>query len=95
MAICSTFNYNFIDACHIVPFSLTHNDKVSKGIALCPNMHGDFDRGLLSIDENYDILVSDHLTEDITHPYALTQLKGKKIGLPKEQNHYPAQEALA
>lgn len=95
MKMSSTFNYNFIDACHIVPFALTQNDSVTNGIALCPNMHRAFDRGLLSIDENYRILVSNHLTEDTTHPYALTQLKGKKIILPKEQNHYPTQEALA
>ena len=95
MSLCSLYKHSFIDACHIVPFSLTQNDKVTNGIALCPNMHRAFDRGLLSIDENYRILVSDHLTEDKTHPYALTQLNGKKIVLPKEQNHYPAQEALA
>ena len=95
MSLSSLYKHSFIDACHILPFSLTQNDKVTNGIALCPNMHRAFDRGLLSIDENYRILVSDHLTEDRDHPYALTPLKGKKIGLPKEQNHYPAQEALA
>ncbi|WP_113653193.1 HNH endonuclease [Pedobacter namyangjuensis] len=95
MALTSIYNYNFIDACHIVPFSVSHNDKVANGIALCPNMHRAFDRGLLSIDENYCILVSENLTEDKSHPYALGQLKGKNILLPQQQNHYPAQEALA
>lgn len=95
MKLSSTFNYNFIDACHIVPFSHSHNDKVNNGIALCPNMHRAFDRGLLSIDENYQILVAEQLKEDIAHPYALTRLKGRQILLPHEQNHYPAQEALA
>lgn len=94
MSLSSLYKHSFIDACHIIPFSHSQNDKVTNGIALCPNMHRAFDRGLLSIDENYRILVSDHLTEDTTHPYALTQLKGKKLGLPKEQNHYPAQDAL-
>lgn len=57
-------------------------------------MHRAFDRGLLSIDENHRILVSEHLTEDRNHPYALSALKGRKILLPQQQNHYPAQEAL-
>lgn len=95
MSLSSLYKHSFIDACHIVPFSLTQNDKVTNGIALCPNMHRAFDRGLLSIDQNYRILVSDHLTEDKNHAYALAPLKGKKIVLPKEKNHYPAQEALA
>lgn len=95
MKLSNSFNYNFVDACHIIPFAVSFNDSRNNGIALCPNMHRAFDRGLLSIDQDYRILVSDHLTEDKTHPYALTQLKGKKIILPKEQNHYPKQEALA
>ncbi|RZJ56296.1 MAG: restriction endonuclease [Flavobacterium sp.] len=94
MAISSTFNYNFIDACHIVPFSLTHDDKVTNGIALCPNLHRAFDRGLVSIDTDYRILVSKHLTEDEKHPYGLRQLVGKKMLLPQQKIHYPEMEAL-
>ncbi|RYF23874.1 MAG: restriction endonuclease [Flavobacteriales bacterium] len=95
MKLSNSFNYNFVDACHIVPFAVSFNDSRTNGIALCPNMHRAFDRGLLSIDEDYRILVSEHLTENKTHPYALNVLKGRQIILPQQQNHYPAQEALA
>ena len=95
MRLSSTYKHSFVDACHIVPFSHSHNDSVTNGIALCPNMHRAFDRGLLSIDDNYRILVSKHLTEDKNHPYALSALKGKQMILPQQQNHYPAQDALA
>jgi len=95
MRMSSTFNYNFIDACHIVPFSLTHNDKVNNGVALCPNLHRAFDRGLVSLDADYRILVSNHLTEDEKHPYGLRQLAGKKMLLPLQQIHYPEQEAIS
>jgi putative restriction endonuclease len=94
MAISSTFNYNFIDACHIVPFSLTHNDKVTNGLALCPNLHRAFDRGLVSIDAEYRILVSTHITEDEKHPYGLKQLAGNKMVLPIQQIYYPEIDAL-
>lgn len=94
MSLSSTYKHNFIDACHIVPFSHSHNDKVTNGIALCPNMHRAFDRGLLSIDENYCILVSKHVNEEKGHPYALGQLEGKQIRLPKETIHFPAQDSL-
>jgi putative restriction endonuclease len=94
MKINSTFNYNFIDACHIVPFSHSHNDKIVNGIALCPNMHRAFDRGLLSINADYRILVSKHVHEDEDHPYSFRQLAGKEVVLPEKVIHYPDQVAL-
>ncbi len=94
MKLQNAFNYHFVDACHIIPFSISFNDSLSNGIALCPNMHRAFDHGLLSIDEDYRILVSEYISEDHNHPYALASLKGRKILLPKEQRHYPAKEAL-
>ncbi|WP_379661331.1 HNH endonuclease [Pseudopedobacter beijingensis] len=45
MRLSSTYGHHFIDACHIIPFSLTHDDRITNGIALCPNMHRAFDRG--------------------------------------------------
>ena len=94
MKLSNSFNYNLIDACHIIPFAVSFNDSRNNGIALCPNMHRAFDRGLLSIDDDYRILVSQHLTEDTSHSYSLTKLGGNKILLPKEQDLYPAKESL-
>lgn len=53
-----------IDACHIVPFSESYNDIVTNGIALCPNLHRAFDSGLISIDENYKVIVSNTFIEE-------------------------------
>lgn len=94
MRMRSTFKYNFIDACHIVPFAVTHDDKVTNGIALCPNLHRAFDRGLVSVDDDYRILVSSHIEEDTAHPYSLTKLSGKSIILPKQIQYHPLQENL-
>ena len=91
----STTNGRFlIDACHIVPFSSTQDDRVSNGIALCPNLHRAFDSGLVSIDQDYRVLVSDQVIEDRTHPYGLSILKGRKIILPNEKHLWPSQENL-
>jgi putative restriction endonuclease len=95
MQINSTFNYSFIDACHIIPFSESQNDKIVNGIALCPNMHRAFDRGLLSIDGDYRILVSRHIQENEAHPYGFKQLEGRLISLPAQENHHPDLSALA
>jgi len=91
----STFGHSFVDACHIVPFSQTHDDKVTNGIALCPNLHRAFDRGLVSISANYTIMVSNHVIEKETHAYTLKGLEGRKILLPNKQLHFPEAEALA
>lgn len=95
MRMRSTFKYNFIDACHIVPFAVTHDDKVTNGIALCPNLHRAFDRELVSVDEDYRIMVSAHIDELVDHPYSLSKLNGCSILLPKVQRYYPSQENLA
>jgi putative restriction endonuclease len=94
MRLESIYGYNFIDACHIVPFSQTHDDKINNGIALCPNLHRAFDRGLVSIDNEYRILISSQITENTDHPYGLAKLKGTKIRLPFGSRHYPSQENL-
>ncbi|WP_304063186.1 HNH endonuclease [Pedobacter glucosidilyticus] len=94
MKLSSTYGHSFVDACHIIPFSITHDDQISNGIALCPNMHRAFDRGLLSIDENYKILVSPAIIEDAEHVYSINKLEGKQIHLPPGERYYPAHENL-
>ena len=94
MRLESSFGHCFIDACHIVPFSVSHNDKVNNGIALCPNLHRAFDRGLIGIDSAYRILVSAYVIEDKDHPYSLKQLNGKSINLPLNRLYYPEPENL-
>ncbi|WP_207535324.1 HNH endonuclease [Desertivirga arenae] len=94
MRLESTFGYNFIDACHIVPFSISGDDKINNGIALCPNLHRAFDRGLVSINSSYGILVSSQISEVEAHPYSLAQLNERKIRLPFGPRYYPSQENL-
>jgi putative restriction endonuclease len=48
---------SMVDACHIVLFAETHDDTISNGIALSPTIHRAFDRGLLSISDDYRVLV--------------------------------------
>lgn len=53
MSVGSIQGKSLIDACHIVPFSQDQDDRVSNGIALCPNLHRAFDSGWVSIDQDY------------------------------------------
>lgn len=92
MRLQSTHGHNFIDACHIVPFSVTHDDKVSNGLALCPNLHRAFDRGLITLDEQYRVVVSKHLIENSGHPYNLKPYHGRPIHLPQNIAQAPGRE---
>ncbi len=87
------FTISMIDACHIVPFKETFNNNPTNGIALCPNLHRAFDRGLISIDENYKVIVSNSFREE-TSLYGLKQLKNIEIKLPNNHLYLPSQEYL-
>lgn len=93
LRIDSVINISMIDACHIIPFSESYNDTIRNGIALCPNLHRAFDRGLISIDTNYKIVVSTKFSES-NCDYAIKQLNGKKIMLPLQQNYHPSIENI-
>ncbi len=84
-----------IDACHIRPWSKTKDDAIQNGITLTPTLHRAFDRFLISIDEEYRVVVSKSFTEDVTSPFNMRQFSGKRIILPEKPEWYPSQEALA
>ncbi len=93
MRIATSSNAQLIDACHIVPFSVSKNDTITNGISLCPNLHRAFDRGLITIDSNYRVKVSPKLTEDDS-PYSIKQFEGQEIVLPSITSQYPLLENL-
>ena len=93
MQITTTANAQFVDACHIVPFSISKNDTITNGISLCPNLHRAFDRGLITIDSNYRVKVSPNFTEKDS-PYSLKQFEGHEIILPTITSPYPLLENL-
>lgn len=92
MRIDTTYNISMIDACHIVPFSENYDDSVTNGIALCPNLHRAFDRGLIAITPDYEVNVSDQFLED--GDYLMKKYDGKRINLPTNQKYWPSQENL-
>jgi len=92
-AIKSNYNIQMVDACHIVPFSINQNDTIQNGISLSPNIHRAFDRGLLTINDDYLIRISPSINRDESST-DLFLLDGKRIQLPKEEKHMPSLESL-
>lgn len=94
LQINATINVSMIDACHIVPFSHSYDDTISNGISLTPTLHRAFDRGLISFDDNYKLIVSDRFNETNVSQYSIKQFEGKQILLPKDKKYYPNIENL-
>ncbi|MEZ4758055.1 MAG: HNH endonuclease [Flavobacteriales bacterium] len=85
---------SLIDACHIVPWADSYDDTISNGLALCPNLHRAFDRGLVSVAKDYTVLISPHLQEN-DNSHAIRPFSGRRLLLPAEKRHWPAPENLA
>jgi len=93
--VSAPYSFSMVDACHIVPFYKTFNNNPTNGIALCPNLHRAFDKGAISIDDNYRVIVSRTFVENAQSDYSFKALTGKQIELPRDQNYTPDTEAFS
>ncbi|UOQ80999.1 HNH endonuclease [Hymenobacter sp. 5414T-23] len=84
-----------LDACHIVPWSVSHDDTIGNGLALCPNLHRAFDRHLFWIDGEYRVRVAEGFGELGGHGYGVQRFNGKQLQLPKVRTWWPKAENLA
>lgn len=74
-----------VEAAHIKPVAAHGPDSIRNGIALSGTVHWMFDRGLLSLRDDFSILCSRHLNSDISH--LLT--KDLKAIVPSEPRFHP------
>lgn len=56
-----------VEAAHIIPVEANGSDATRNGIALSGTVHWMFDRGLLSLSDNFNILKSRHINYDVDH----------------------------
>ncbi|MFK7903401.1 MAG: HNH endonuclease [Nitratireductor sp.] len=77
-------------AAHIVPVEHNGSDAVQNGIALSGTVHWMFDRGLLSLEDDFSILKSRHLNHDVTN----LLVADMKALVPSNPNHRPHVNAL-
>ncbi len=82
-----------IEAAHIRPVGNNHNgpDSVRNGIALSRTMHWMFDRGVISLSNDYDIMLAKNRVPD-----DIKQLMnpGGKINFPVDSRFYPHPQFL-
>ena len=82
------------DAAHIIPFSVSYNDDIRNGISLCKSHHWAFDTGLISLDDDYQVIVSPSMSEQGPTEGVLTQLRDKRIWTPEDDQYHPDKGAL-
>lgn len=79
-----------VDACHIVNHAQSGIDHPNNGLSLCKNLHAAFDAGLISISDDYRILVNGAVDfKESDTIYSLKQLRGQKIRLPVNSIYHP------
>lgn len=94
MRIDAVGNISMVDACHIVPFSESYDDTLTNGIALSPNLHRAFDRGLIAISDDYTVLIRKDFVENQNSRYNLSQFENHQILLPDQHFFHPSLENL-
>ena len=88
-SITGSSELDVLEAAHIQPYINENSNHVQNGICLRADIHKLFDRHLLSININYEIVISSNLTD----PEYL-MLAQKPIRLPKNKKHWPSINAL-
>ena len=83
-----------LDACHIIPWAVSHDDTIGNGLALTPTLHRAFDRHLLRIDQDYRVRVADSFRELGGEAHGLRQFEGQPLRLPERPEWWPRREGF-
>lgn len=81
-----------IEAAHIYPKNQGGRDIVPNGIGLCKLHHWTFDVGWLTISEDYKVIVGE--ANNVTTPNDLSNLNGRNVEVPSEEEAKPAEQFL-
>lgn len=86
--------HSAVDAAHIVPWSISHNDDPRNGMALCRLCHWTFDEGMVAVSPKYTVLLSLELRTALNVPGHLMTLEHRPILGPAEEAFWPEQDAI-
>ncbi|MBN2514435.1 MAG: HNH endonuclease [Deltaproteobacteria bacterium] len=76
----------FLVGSHIIPWSVRKETRLdpSNGKCLCSLHDNAFDKGFITIDNNYIVVVTQSITHDLVLIDLLKADNGKRLNLPKE-----------
>ena len=84
-----------VEAAHIKPWNISHDDNPKNGLALSKLCHWAFEEGLITVSTEYVIRLSKELSTSYNSPGYLGTLEGRSIHLPEEAGLQPGPEYLA
>lgn len=87
--------HTVVEAAHIKPWSESHDDRPSNGMSLCRLCHWSFDKGLMSVGNSYEVLVSKRVAAENNYPGHIFTLSERVIFKPKDEAYWPGQENLS
>ena len=82
-------NLNNLEAAHIQPRAQAGTYLPCNGLALCRDMHWAFDKGFITITDDYTVQVHDEVKTTI-----LSEIDGKKISVPDDPYFQPEKKFL-
>lgn len=88
-------DFTIVDAAHVIPFSVSHNDHPTNGLALCKNHHWAFDQFLIAPTESGLWKVSSEIEPRRSPGEAeLAKLNGERLLPPREAAYLPSPDAV-
>jgi putative restriction endonuclease len=92
--IVTSEGHTAVDAAHIVPWSVSQNDDIRNGMALCKLCHWSFDEGLMGVSDAYAVIVSKQVAQSHNTAGALSNLADRLILGPPDKALWPHQVHL-
>ena len=87
---------SIVDAAHIHEFKDSRNNNPRNGLALSKNAHWQFDRGLWSLDGNYQVILNrEKFIEEGVTGQRLVDFEGKRIFLPRDPEYWPEHSCIS
>ena len=83
-----------VDAAHIMPWSMSKNDDIRNGMALCKLCHWAFDKGMMGVSDSYSVITSRQINLESNVPGFFMTLSGRGIIPPTDHDLWPSQEYL-
>lgn len=83
-----------LQAAHIRAFSKGGLNEINNGILLRSDIHTLFDRGYITVDTDYKVIISDRLKRDFEFCNNYCDYQDKTIYLPRNETDYPLEEYL-
>lgn len=82
-----------VESAHIIPVSRGGRDLIQNGLALNRTLHWAFDLGMVWVDAQLRVTVSDEVKRDRRNAW-LNQFRGRPLRVPSDKGHHPHPDAF-